>query len=189
MTQKLNKKEIRKKIREEKLKYPISVIDTNSYIIVKYLLSATEYANCDTLFCYVSFNQEVNTKFLLEQAFKEKEVAVPKIVNDEMKFYYITSYKELQPGNYGILEPVSSREAIPIKTKNNLCIVPGLAFDNEKNRIGYGKGYYDTFFHKYKEIPILKNAIAFDFQVLDKIPADNHDEKMDLIITPTRVIQ
>lgn len=186
---KMNKQEFRAQIKETKSILTKTTIQRDSNIIVNKLLNSSCFKECNELLCYVSFNQEVITTniilFALEQ---NKKVAVPKIVNHEIKFYYIDSLEELKPGILGILEPFSVKEAIPSGTEVSLCIVPGLAFDIQKNRIGYGKGYYDKFFTKYMNIPIKKIALAFDFQIYENLPVEEYDKKVDHIITPTRVI-
>lgn len=186
----MNKKELRAHIKETKITLSKTTIGKDSNKIVDKLLTTSWFKECNQLFCYVSFNQEViTTPILLTALEQNKKVAVPKIVNHEMKFFYITSLEELKPGTLGILEPFSGEEAIPSHTGENLCIVPGLAFDRERNRIGYGKGYYDKFFAKYIDKPIRKIALAFDFQIYESLPAEEYDKKVDRIITPTRIIE
>ncbi|MGB8453757.1 MAG: 5-formyltetrahydrofolate cyclo-ligase [Anaerocolumna sp.] len=158
--------------------------------ILERLYQSPEYKKCSRIFSYVSFNQEVITTDLIMTALSQKKkVAVPKITGDGMKFYYINSIEDLQPGILGILEPVTTKEAAPYPFEDNLIIVPGLAFDKHKNRIGYGRGYYDGFFSKFNNYPLEKIALAFDFQVLSELPAEGHDIKVDQIITQSYVIK
>ncbi len=184
------KQEIRKSMKE--LKSRLTEPDRRAYSdrILKRLWETSAYGTCRRIFCYVSFNQEVITTGLIEKAlYQQKKVAVPKITDDEMKFYYIDSLKELKPGVLGILEPAAGKVAVPVRTEENLIIVPGLAFDPQGNRIGYGKGYYDVFFQKYENYPLKKIALAYDFQVLTELPADELDIKVDQIITPSGIIR
>lgn len=186
---KMNKQELRAHIKETKIVLTKTVIEKDSNIILNKLLNSSWFKECNEIFCYVSFNQEVvTTNFILAALERNKKVAVPKIVNHAMKFYYIESLEELKPGTLGILEPFSMKEAIPSSTEESLCVVPGLAFDIQRNRIGYGKGYYDKFFTKYMSRPIRKIALAFDFQIYENLPVEEYDKKVDHIITPTRVI-
>jgi 5-formyltetrahydrofolate cyclo-ligase len=71
---------------------------------------------------------------------------------------------------------------------DKLMLLPGLAFDPEGNRIGYGAGYYDSYFTSHPDIHFCKTALAYDFQVMDSIPSQSFDHKVDLILTPTRRI-
>ena len=185
----MTKQEIRTIMKELKSKLLESQIHMCGDAISDQLFQTSAYIQCKQLFCYVSFNQEVITTTILKMALSQKKkVAVPKIIRNEMKFYYINSLEELKPGILGILEPITVEEAIPRMDEQNLVIVPGLAFDLNWNRIGYGKGYYDRYFSKYKEIPMEKIALAYDFQVLDVLPVEDHDKHIDQIITQTRII-
>lgn len=161
-------------------------VKKSSNIIINKLLKTKEYKSCDTLFTYVSYNQEVITINLIKETLGEKKVAVPKIADDKMQFYYINSFEDLRAGKLGILEPTNTDLAIP--KENDLFIVPGLAFDEYKNRIGYGKGYYDKYFVEYSHVNFHKTALAFDFQILRKIPVDDYDVKLDNIISPSKTI-
>lgn len=186
----MTKQDIRKLIKEQKSQLDLSQIRRDSDAIINQLYKTSSYIQCNQLFCYVSFNQEVITRDIIQAAlFQKKKTAVPKIVGDEMKFFYIESLEELEPGILGILEPVTKSEAVPSKDECNLVIVPGLAFDRNRNRIGYGKGYYDRFFLKQKEALLRKTALAYDFQIVDSLPVNNYDEKVDQIITQSRIIE
>ncbi|WFR60008.1 5-formyltetrahydrofolate cyclo-ligase [Anaerocolumna sp. AGMB13025] len=185
------KQEIRKNIREQKSRLSFQERETYSNLIIKKLTEQREYQRASEVFCYISFNQEVITSAFIEEALSgRKRIAVPKITGDGMKFYYISSLKNLKPGVLGILEPdTRNEEAVPKKGNENLIIVPGLAFDLLGNRIGYGKGYYDAFFGKYKDFSWIKTALAYDFQILPKLPAEEHDIKVDHIITQSGLIK
>ena len=187
---KMNKQGLRAHIKETKATLSKTIVQKDSNIIINKLLNSSWFRECNQVFGYVSFNQEVvTTDFILSALERNKKVAVPKIENNNMTFYYIESLEELKPGTLGILEPFSIKEAIPPSTKESLCIVPGLAFDRQRNRIGYGKGYYDKFFTKYSDKPIRKIALAFDFQIYEKLPVEEYDKKVDRIITPTNIIE
>ena len=91
---------------------------------------------------------------------------------------------ELEPGYMGIMEPVSDEHEVP---DGGLMIMPGIAFDNERNRIGYGGGFYDRYLSEHMN-DYYKTAICFDYQVVESIQADEFDIKPDKIITDRRVI-
>ena len=184
-----SKKDIRIYIKERKENLSISDTERYSNTIINKLISTEEYINSKTIFTYVSFNQEVITNKLIQQSLKTKKVAVPKIVNDQMIFYYIESIDELKTGIKGILEPVNiSGPYMATPEDGSLFIVPGLAFDNNKNRIGYGRGYYDQYFNKYMGLKLNKVGLAFEFQVIDQVPVEDNDVKLDTILTETRII-
>jgi 5-formyltetrahydrofolate cyclo-ligase len=185
----MTKQDIRDIIKAKKRELSNHEINHLSDVITKRFLKEYAYHHCDILFCYMSFNQEVITANIIQNALESgKIVAIPKVMGDVIRFFEIKSTSGLKPGTLGILEPELGDEVIPLVENKNLMIVPGLAFDNEKNRIGYGKGYYDRYFNQYKQISYEKIAFAYDFQIFETIPNDQMDIKIDRIITPTKII-
>ena len=152
-------------------------------------LNTNIYKNSKVVFIYVGMENEINTKNIIEKVLKDnKEVIVPKveIKNKIMKAIKINSIDELKPcGYYGILEPLDFSKEIDIN-KVDLVIVPGLAFDKYGGRLGYGGGYYDKFLQKINYI--YKLALAYDFQIIDFVPMEKHDIKVDLLITNKEII-
>ena len=128
---------------------------------------------------YVSKEDEVDTINLILELFKlKKNIYVPKVEKDIINFYQINSLFDLKLGKFNILEPISK-----IKITNyqdSVIIVPGLLFDLNNNRLGYGGGYYDKFL---QDKNIYKIGICYSFFKIDKINSEKHDIKMDLIIT------
>ena len=110
------------------------------------------------------------------------------VINDvpntnRMVFYRISALRDLSTGAYGILEP---KEAEAYQDEANaLCLVPGLAFSADGARLGYGKGYYDTFFARH---PVLKLGLCYDFQLVPQVPTQPHDVRMDGILTDKRLV-
>lgn len=178
------KKEIRTYIKNEKKKLSQEEILYKSSIIAKRLIELPEYINSKCIFIYVNFNEEVITRDIISHAIEHgKRVAVPVIKNQNMDFYYINGLEDLSPGYFGILEP---RELFKTKEENPCIIMPGLAFNMKGHRIGYGKGFYDEYLKnrlEYKRI-----ALAYKFQVLDKIPYGESDIPVDKIVTEGEVI-
>ena len=173
-----------------------------SDIITEKILSLKEYKEADTILTYVSCRSEVITDNLILAALKEgKKVGVPKVEGDIMNFYYINSLDELKAGYFGVREPVVSQNTSVSLSDNNgtvkppvsdpsgcLMIVPGLAFDKDLNRIGYGKGFYDKYFQSHIYAPFIKCGIAFDIQLCEKIEADRYDQPLDMLVTENSVI-
>ena len=119
---------------------------------------------------------------ILKQAWRDgKAVAVPKTEKGrKMIFLKINSFADLQEGRFGVMEPVGGEEMIP--EKDDLFLVPGALFDRKKNRIGYGGGYYDTYFEKYRGYR--KIGIAFSEQITETdIPTEAYDIPLDDIVT------
>lgn len=134
-----------------------------------------KYSNPNLTVCaYVSIHNEVDTKQILEHY---KHVYLPKTIGDEIDFYKYDG--ALEKGAFGILEPKSEKR---LETVPDIVIVPGVGFDKDGNRAGYGKGYYDRFFARVK--CKIKTGFAFSFQVTDKIDdAWENDVRMDELIT------
>ncbi|MEI8200113.1 MAG: 5-formyltetrahydrofolate cyclo-ligase [Eubacteriales bacterium] len=111
--------------------------------------------------------------------------ALPRICGDKLVFGVVTDGKNLRPGVFGIMEPLPEAEMVQCRDFCAICI-PGLAFDRTGARLGYGKGYYDRFLQLAPgdRRPLLI-GVGYDFQLIDAIPQDSHDLKLDYIITPS----
>ena len=136
-----------------------------------------------TIAGYYPSNYEVNILKFLEEASKKKfKIVLPVIKSKSSMCFTTWFWKEpLYINKFGILEPKKiNKEIVP-----DIIMVPLVAFDKSLNRIGYGKGYYDRFL---KNTSAFRLALAFDFQVLEKIPTGNHDVPMNGIITESRKI-
>lgn len=149
------------------------------------LFGLEQYKNSKTIMFFVSFNSEVDTHGMIKDALKNKTVVVPKVMQHEIEPSVIIDLDNLMPAKFGILEPI---ELMKIAYKNiDLVLVPGIVFDREGHRIGYGFGYYDKFLAKVPKA--VKIGLAFDFQVVDKIPKETHDVPVDLIVTEEGVVE
>jgi len=116
---------------------------------------------------------------MLEQAIRDgKRVAVPKVYGEEMKFLYITDLTQVETGYAGIPEPIADGPVADDPTA--LVLMPGLAFDPEGRRIGYGGGFYDKFLEREPNHPTL--ALCYDFQMLPKLETQEHDIPVDLVL-------
>lgn len=153
-----------------------------SEAIFRRLVSLPAFLNAGCLYCYVDAFGEVGSRKIITEARRlGKRVAAPVVKDREMEFGYIGSLDELRPGKYGILEPVFYERA----EEPGLVIMPGVAFDDELHRIGYGGGYYDRYLEGRREFPVI--ALAFEWQVLASIPYESHDVCPDILITEERI--
>lgn len=164
----------------------------NSKSITKKLDELEYVRQAKTLMCYVSFGSEVYTHDVINKwLLNGKQVCVPHVVKNidkrSMEAVSISSFKELKPGTFGVLEPPLVESNIVLPDSIDIVIVPGCAFDLNKNRMGYGAGYYDRFL-KHTSGKCLKIGIAFDFQVMEEIPCDEYDVPLDILITEKRII-
>lgn len=131
---------------------------------------------------------EWNTKNIIEQAWKEgKTVAIPKCIDSDrsMQFYEFQSYNELEVVYYDLKEPIPNVEREVNKNEIDLLIVPGIVFDSNGYRIGFGGGYYDRFLVDYHH---MKTSLASKIQLVPEIPREQHDIAVDFLVTEEEVI-
>lgn len=151
--------------------------------IFKKIIESNEYKSSKIIFIYVSFDKEVDTIKLIKKALEDKKnVLVPKIISlkDGMIAVEISSLQELSMSKYNILEPM-----LPAEIKHyeiDLCIIPGVAFDVNGGRVGYGGGFYDRFLVKLKK-DVSLIALGYKFQILDYVPMEEFDIKISSIIS------
>lgn len=168
----MNKKEFREK---EKLVDISSREEKNKLIAKKVVELCFPYK---VIGIYLSTPNEVETDGIIEELLKQgKIVAAPRIENNELAFHKLESLKDIELNKYHIREPLFSSETID---NIEIVIVPGIAFDVSKNRIGHGKGYYDRYLSKHE---CYKVGLAFDEHLHKEIPTDSFDIKMDIVIT------
>lgn len=183
----MDKKAAREFVRKRKKQMTVEEIKVKSKKILERLLKEPCFLQAETLYCYVSYNQEVMTKPLISRALAMgKKVAVPKVIGEEMEFIYLNSLDELARGYQGIEEPTGATVA---KEDNVLMILPGLAFDKRGNRVGYGGGFYDRYLNRNQNNNYLKVAVGFDFQVMEHLEMEECDEPVDIILTEERRLE
>ena len=175
----MDKKELRRYIREKKRAMTETEIEEKSRRLGELFLATEAYRNADTIYGYLPYNQEVRTVPMLEQALRDgKRVAVPKCYGDEMRFIYLTDLTRVEKGYAGIPEPVEDGPVAHDRTA--LVLMPGLAFDREGHRIGYGGGFYDKFLASEPEHPTL--ALCYDFQMLPHLETEAFDIPVDCVL-------
>ena len=169
----------RNTLREEEIK-------EKSALIKAHLENLDAYQKSNTVMVYLNFRSEVLTDDLIENLFKQgKKVVVPisikgtrTLLLSEIKS--LSDDLELDFYNIRVPKKESIKEVSPADI--DFVITPGVAFSKDKYRMGYGGGYYDTFIEKLRE-DALTCALAFDVQIFDKIPKEDHDKQMDYVIT------
>ena len=177
----MDKKQLRSIIREKKRAMTPEEIREKSRILMEKLLKTQLYQNAGTIYGYLSYNQEVQTLPILAKALEEgKRVAVPKVYGEEMRFLYLEDLSQVAPGYGGIPEPIADS---PVAVDPHaLVLMPGLAFDREGHRIGYGGGFYDRFLAKEPEHPTV--ALCYEFQMVENLPVESFDVPVDLVLCP-----
>lgn len=172
----MNKELLRKKYKL--IRKNVTEKNIKDNIIYNKVINDDVVKRCSTILIYVSFKDEVDTLKLIKFFLQNKRVAVPKIENNNMNFYYIKSLEELKSGYFGILEPVSND--LVTDFSNCACITPGICFDLNGNRIGYGKGFYDKFFN---EIDIYKIGLCYKKCLVREIDVNKFDKTVEKVIT------
>ena len=162
-----------------------------SALMAHRLQTILAYTSAHTIMFYVSFGSEVDTRAMITGALAAgRRVAVPKVVKREgalVPSLLLDPEKDLVRGAYGILEP-KTESLRPVRPSSlDLVIVPGVAFDPQGCRIGYGGGYYDRFLPSLDTAAVTL-ALAFEAQVLPTLPAEAHDRRMDYVLTETRLL-
>lgn len=184
------KSEIRKEILNIRNNLDSEFVVQKSRIIIDKIKATEEYKNSKSIMVYMDFKSEVNTKDFVNEALSEgKKIIIPYTDVEKVLIIpvEIESLDDLIACKFGYLEPriekISNQYDIE---KIDLIIVPGVAFDKKRNRVGFGKGYYDRLLISRKAKAF---AIAYEFQVLEEVPAQEHDIKMDMIITEENIYQ
>lgn len=151
------------------------------------------YKEAENIFIYISYDSEIDTSEIIDKAFKDgKKIYVPRTEFETrlMDAVEITSFDNLIKSSYGILEP-SIEDSHINPNELDLIVVPGVAFDRNGGRMGYGAGFYDRYFKKINKDNIkriVKLALAYDFQVLEEVPMNVQDVPVDFIITEKEFI-
>ena len=153
--------------------------------IINRVLVMPEYINANIIGIYNNFGSEVDTSKIIEHALENgKTVGLPVIIEENMEFYSINTTQDVQNKNsMGIGEPIKSAESYLEPKSFDLIIVPGICFDLENNRLGFGKGYYDRYLSN-KGLTAVKVGICFREQVSQNeiINVDAYDVKMDRVV-------
>ena len=175
----MDKKELRRTIRERKRAMTEEEIVSRSEKLGVLFSQSEAYKAAKTIYGYLPYNQEVRTVPMLEQALKDgKRVAVPKVYGDEMKFLYLDDLSQVEKGYAGIPEPIADGPVADDDTA--LVLMPGLAFDPQGHRIGYGGGFYDKFLAAEPNHPTL--ALCYEFQMLPELHTEEHDIPVDTVL-------
>ncbi len=142
-----------------------------------------QYKRNDVLLVYVSTPIEVDTHRIIRRALEDgKRVAVPRCIPDtrQMEFYYIDSLDELEPGSFGVLEPLPNSDRLYKEQEGGLCLVPAFSYDWRGFRLGYGKGYYDRFLSHFEGNMV---GICYSDCVQRTLPHGRYDRPVELLVT------
>ncbi len=158
--------------------------DTMSHAIAERIASHPRFKEAKVVAFYIAKGSEVSTRAIIMKALElKKEVLLPVTGDQHIEFFRFHSFEELVPGKFGIPEPKTHNPEL--KLDPDIVIVPGISFGLCMHRLGYGKGYYDRYLSKS---PAYRIGVCFDFQIMERLPTHENDERMDEIITEKRII-
>ena len=206
----MNKEYLRKKYLEKRLSLSTDQILAKSLKIANKILGIDEVRNAKFISCNLPINNEVDTVPIIKRLMRmNKKILLPSYLKNtrSYKFVQFSNWENLKKGPYGILQPHDSKEnTMVVKPRDtsgvksgryqestsevsimslDVAILPGVAFDKKSVRLGYGKGVFDRILRNSKAIKI---GLAYDFQIVDDLPREEHDLIMDLIVTESRII-
>lgn len=158
---------------------PQSRQDAWSLIIQERILGRPQLQCARWVYLYMDYKSEVQTGLLLSECLRMgKHVAVPKVEGNEMHFYEIEDRTDVREGYRGIPEPCTDKR---IEEEHAFMVVPGVVFSQDRRRIGYGKGFYDRYLHRFPQIYTC--AAAYECQVVEQLPYEEHDVTIRELIT------
>ena len=180
---------LRNEMRKKRASISKEEREAASHKIITRLLENEIYKKSKTIMAYASMPEEIQLKELFDNAFaNEKTVAIPLIIGrGTMRPVFLPTMQDLEVGDFGIMTVRQEKRKYVELEEIDCIIVPGAAFDRNGNRLGLGGGYYDRFLKRAENIKRI--ALAFEFQITEKIPNEEHDEKVDIIITENETIK
>ncbi len=184
----MNKKEIRADLLLKRRTLYKEECRLKSQEIARQLLDSPELASARTIHFYLATAAEVQTEEMIRGALRMKKRVVVPVVEPETNSLVLSEWidlrpSQLQPGPYGILEPQPQYRKRVDPEEVDLWVIPGVAFDTTGNRLGFGGGYYDRLLSGTRGKKI---GVAFEFQIIDRLPVEPTDHPVDLIITESR---
>ena len=172
------KKELRKLIKQRKANFSPSEMGIKSDAIFAQVERMPEFVGAKCVFAYAAMSDEVQTMAFIRKWVGRKRIVLPVVKGNDLELReFIADEKLIQSESFGILEPHGG----PLVDLGDIdfAIIPGIAFDRNNNRMGRGKGYYDILLNRAL---FYKTGVCFDFQLVESVPIDDFDEKMDMVV-------
>jgi 5-formyltetrahydrofolate cyclo-ligase len=183
------KKAIRASVLSARDAMPLDQRVRESMKMCESIIASTPYQRATTVLAYASFDSEFDTSFLLQRVLTDKKnLVMPRVDKNtqQLQIHRVNHLDELVAGAWDIGEPHADAKIV-IPNEIDFILVPGVAFDSAGFRIGYGKGFYDKLLSSVSPASTRLSA-AFDCQIIDAVPNEAHDQRVDIIITPTQKI-
>ncbi len=180
----MTKNEIRENMRSARKVMSAAEREEKSLGAAEVLFDTSEYRNAKSIMLYFPIGNEVNTTRIAEQAHTDKKRVIYPMTDEkncEITPVEVVNGTTFAMGGFGIQEPIGDVYSGAI----DLVIVPGVAFDHDGGRLGFGKGCYDGFLGR---ISAYKIGLCYDLQLLDALPTEEHDVRMDAVVTEREVI-
>ena len=180
----MEKNKLRALVKERRRLLSETEVLAASERIAERLLCLSEISSAEWVFCYAALGGEVQLDGFIESLLaRGKRIALPRVEGRRIRFYEIEGLGELRAGAMGIREPAGGE---PVWVPDAPVVMPGLAFDWELNRVGFGGGFYDGFLRE--EPGHFAVAVAFDWQVFDRVPSDPCDIRPEVLVTESRLL-
>lgn len=177
----MDKKELRKKY--TKVRADVEDKEGKDRLIRKNLRELEIYKKAKSVFVFISYKSEVDTRRIIEDILADgKKLLVPLVKGSEMIAVEVKGIDDLEPNKMGILEPKSGDEVTDV----DLTITPGLAFDKDGYRLGYGGGYYDKFFAK---VDTIRMGIGYFDQYVESLVHEDYDKALEYLLTEEGLIE
>ncbi|MBI5789742.1 MAG: 5-formyltetrahydrofolate cyclo-ligase [Candidatus Schekmanbacteria bacterium] len=179
---------LRKQIKQLRKQLTWQEVAEKSLAVQNLLFSLPEFKQSRSVMFYASYQKEVRTHEAIKKTLAEQKQVILPLIDQKtagLKLIPISNYPDdVEPGLFGIPQPINKGQAISLDLVE-LIILPGVAFDYEGNRLGYGGGFYDKLLANQKKPTI---ALAFELQIIAEVPRQSHDIQVDKIVTEERVI-
>ncbi len=186
----MDKPTLRRWLRRRRFLLSLQEIQKKGQLIAQRVLSWAAFHQAKRVLLYSPIDGEVDTALIWQTALQEgKETYFPRVCREkgQIEFVYTERKESLRPGTYGILEPLGERVFSAQEDLATLVLVPGLAFDLQGYRLGWGGGYYDRALPQLAG-STLRVGLAYEFQVFSSLPYEEGDEKVDCVVTETRFL-
>ncbi|RLJ71343.1 5-formyltetrahydrofolate cyclo-ligase [Hydrogenivirga caldilitoris] len=179
------KRDIRRELLSKRVTLPSELKSSYDERIRAGLRTLPEFRHANRVLLYCPIKGEPDLTPLFDQLFSQgKKLVLPKVEEDELLLLEVNNLTCLSTGAFNILEPEDGISVTPEEL--DLVVVPGIAFDVNGYRIGFGKGYYDRLLER---VSAPKVGVAYSFQVLDRVPRDTWDKPVDIVVTEKEVIR
>lgn len=186
------KKDVRNAMIKRRESLSKESVKEKSLAIHQRLIEMRAWKDASHMMTYLDFRNEVETVSLIQSFFQQGKHAYIPVTNPKDYTLTVSELKDLEQdlrvANFGLLEPKKEALRPTDPKKLDLVIVPGVAFDRDGHRIGFGAGYYDRFLPQLRKDTVLL-SLVYDFQLIPKVPREPHDISVDWILTESELIQ